>query len=112
MNRKAARQPQASAIGVTMSGVTTAPSEPPLYATATPRARSVAGRVCVTVRSPPGKVAPSPKPSMIRATAKPAKPATKACEAEASDQTATARSMPSRTPKRSSHRPHSGLLIM
>ncbi len=78
MNRKAGRHPHLRKIGVTMSGVTIAPSDPPLYDTAIPRACSVGRSVCITVRSPPGNVAPSPKPSAVRAMAKLRNPAASA----------------------------------
>src|SRR3974390_213027 len=78
--------PQARPIGVTMIGATTAPSEPPLYATATPRPRSSGASVCVATRRPPGKVAPSPNPSAARAKAKPTTVAAKAWATDAQDQ--------------------------
>ena len=67
-----------------------------------PRERWSGGSVCMAVRRPPGKVAPSPKPSAARATAKLQNPDAKACDAEASVQAATAAVIPQRRPKRSS----------
>src|ERR1022692_200544 len=95
VNQNAARHPHRRKIGVTTSGVTTAPSDPPLKATARPRPRRSSGSVCTTVRSPPGNVAPSPKPSAARAAAKLHKPPAKACATEAPVQ--------NRTPHRIGH---------
>ncbi len=109
VNQNAPRQPHQRNIGVTTSGVTTAPSDPPLYATAKPRPRRSLGSVCTTVRSPPGKVAPSPKPSAARAAAKLHKPPAKACAIDASVQQETAIVIPRRNPARSRIRPQMGL---
>ena len=79
---------------------------------AVPRPRSATESVCVTVRNPPGKVAPSPNPSAVRAAAKLQNPDANACAAEASVQKLTDAVMPTRSPMRSRMRPHTGLLNM
>ena len=82
-----------------MIGATIAPSDPPLYEIAMPRACFDGGRESIAVRKPPGNVAPSPKPSSARATAKPMKPPMNACEALAKVHNPTANNMPIRSPK-------------
>src|SRR6185295_19747032 len=63
LRRKAVLQPNRSAIGMTIKGVTSAPMVPPLKEVAIPRARRFEGSDSTAVRNPPGNVAPSPKPS-------------------------------------------------
>ncbi len=109
---KALRQPYASAIGVTISGVMIAPSEPPLYATAIPRDCCFAGSQSMAVRKPPGNVAPSPNPRIARATAKPRKPERTACAPQAIVHMVTAIVMPRRRPMRSRIAPHIGFPSM
>src|ERR1700677_833747 len=111
VTRNAPRQPHASAMGVTISGVTIAPSDPPLYARASPLACCSGRSVWDAVRRPAGNVAPSPKPSTNRATANARNPYAKACDTEAAVQRATLRARPSRTPYRSRSRPQNGFPI-
>ena len=77
-----------------------------------PRDCLLSGRESAAVRSPPGNVAPSPKPRSARAAAKSRSPVIHACEALATVQMPTAMSMPSRSPTKSSSEPHNGLPIM
>ena len=95
----AARHPYLMASGPSSSGIITAPIVPPLNERAMPRARSVAGSVSTAVRRPPGNVAPSPRPSTARATAKPTNVPIPAWDMLAPVHTATASSMPMRRPK-------------
>ncbi len=73
-----------------------------------PRPRACGGSVWVTVRRPPGNVAPSPNPSAARAAANPPNPDASACEADAAVHIDTAAVIPRRSPMRSRMRPHSG----
>ncbi len=82
---------------------------PPENDSAIARARRCAGSDSTAVRSPPGNVAPSPRPSTARAAAKPAKLPISACEALAPVHTATASSMPTRRPTKSRIDPQTGL---
>ena len=56
------------------------------------------GLESIDARSPPGKVAPSPKPSNARAAANPRNPAIHACDVLAIVQIVTAATMPTRNP--------------
>src|SRR5215831_14256134 len=100
------------ASGPSISGIITAPIVPPLNDIAIARARRLAGNDSTAVRRPPGNVAPSPRPSSARAAANPAKLPMNACEALAPVHTATASSIPTRSPTKSSTDPHTGLPIV
>ena len=86
------------ASGPSSSGIITAPIVPPLNDSAMPRARMIGGSVSTAVRSPPGNVPPSPIPSTARASAKPTKLAIHEWAMLAAVHTATASSMPLRSP--------------
>ena len=112
VNQNAERQPQAKAIGVTISGVNSAPSAPPEYETAIPRERLSRGSVCTDVRRPPGKVAPSPNPSTARARPKLNRPDANTWQVEAMVHNETAAVIPVRRPSRSISSPQTGLPTM
>ena len=86
------------ASGPRRSGIITAPMVPPLNDKAMPRPRWAGDSVSTAVRRPPGNVPPSPTPSTARASAKPAKVAINECDMLAAVHTATASSIPLRSP--------------
>src|ERR1700722_4545528 len=96
VTRNAARHPKRSAIGVTISGVTMAPSDAPLYPIAVPRDCLFGGNDSAAALSAAGKADPSPKPSTLRATANPQKPDIHACAVLATARSETAANIPLR----------------
>ena len=95
-----------------ITGVITAPNDPPEYDTAIPRDLFSGGKVCTTVRKLPGNVAPSPNPNTARAAAKPCNPNANTCDTDASVQIETAAVIPALTPMRSRMYPHKGFPSM
>jgi len=108
VSRNAVLHPYRNPIGTTIRGVTIAPIVPPLNEVAIPRARRFEGSDSTAVLKPPGKVAPSPKPSNPRANANPTKPVIHACDMLAALHSPTATSIPMRKPTKSRSEPHSG----
>src|ERR1700722_4775137 len=112
VTRNADRHPKRSAIGVTISGVTMPPSEPPLYPMAVPRDCRFGGNDSAAAFKAAGKAEPSPKPSTLRATANPQKPDIQACAVLAMARNETAANIPLRRPTKSRNEPKTGFPIM
>src|ERR1700691_4798592 len=105
VTRNAERHPKRNAIGVTISGVTIAPSEAPLYPIAVPRDCRVVGNDSAAAFKAAGKAEPSPKPSTLLATANPQKPDIQACAVLAMARSDTAANIPLRSPTKSRNEP-------